>query len=71
MRVLGVAAVAAGLVVAAVTGALGQRPFGETPIEAGAMAPDFTLESSAGAKVSLRELRGDRNLVLVFYRSYS
>lgn len=33
----------------------------------GALAPDFTLADQNGAKVSLSEFRGDKNVVLVFY----
>ena len=52
---------------------------GETPdpmsgpdMQAGAqvgdMAPVFTLPSASGAEVSLESYRGDKNVVLVFYR---
>ena len=36
--------------------------------EVGDMAPVFTLPSASGAEVSLESYRGDKNVVLVFYR---
>lgn len=36
-------------------------------IEAGATAPDFTLESHLDAKVSLADFRGKKNVLLVSY----
>ena len=32
------------------------------------MAPDFTLESLDGTRISLSDFRGRKNVVLVFYR---
>lgn len=37
-------------------------------VEVGDEAPDFTLEDQQGEPVTLSELRGDRAVVLVFYR---
>ncbi len=36
-------------------------------IAEGKLAPDFTLESTAGKKVSLSDFRGKKNVVLYFY----
>ena len=38
-------------------------------VQVGQPAPDFTLEDSGGAPVTLSKLRG-RRVVLVFYRGY-
>jgi peroxiredoxin len=38
-----------------------------TQLKEGDMAPDFTLPSSAGGKVSLSEFRGKDNVVLAFF----
>lgn len=38
-----------------------------TPLRFGQLAPDFTLPSAGGAAVSLSELRGRSDVVLVFY----
>ena len=45
----------------------------EAPAEAdrvatGWSAPDFTLASSAGADHTLSQLRGEKNLLMVFFR---
>jgi thioredoxin-dependent peroxiredoxin len=37
------------------------------PISAGALAPPFDLESSAGRRITLDEFRGKQTLVLYFY----
>ena len=39
-------------------------------IQVGDAAPDFTLESLRGGPVTLSEFRGDRDVVLVFYRGH-
>jgi peroxiredoxin len=39
----------------------------KTPLKEGDMAPDFTLNSTAGGKVTLSELRGKFNVVLAFF----
>ena len=33
-------------------------------------APDFTLEAYSGDTLTLSDLRGDKNVVLVFYRGH-
>jgi len=39
----------------------------KTHLKEGDMAPDFTLNSTAGGKVTLSELRGKYNVVLAFF----
>ena len=39
-------------------------------VQAGQMAPDFTLASLAGPPVTLSDFRGEKNVVLVFYRGH-
>jgi hypothetical protein len=39
-------------------------------VQVGDAAPDFTLVSLAGPPVRLSDFRGDKNVVLVFYRGY-
>jgi peroxiredoxin len=39
----------------------------KTHLKEGDMAPDFTLPSSAGGKVTLSEFRGKSNVVLAFF----
>ncbi len=39
-------------------------------IKVGEPAPDFTLENLDGTRVTLSDLRGKKNVVLVFYRGY-
>ena len=38
-----------------------------TQLKVGDMAPDFTLNSTAGGKVTLSEFRGKSNVVLAFF----
>jgi len=38
-----------------------------TQLKEGDMAPDFTLPSTAGGKVTLSEFRGKFNVVLAFF----
>ena len=40
------------------------------PVAVGEMAPDFTLESHQGTKITLSEARAKSPVVLVFYRGY-
>ena len=40
----------------------------QTGAEVGDMAPTFTLPSASGSEVSLESYRGDKNVVLVYYR---
>ena len=39
-------------------------------VKVSALAPDFTLEKYGGGTVTLSQLRGAKNVVLVFYRGY-
>jgi len=39
-------------------------------VQVGATAPDFTLASLNGPPVTLSGLRGEKNVVLVFYRGH-
>jgi cytochrome oxidase Cu insertion factor (SCO1/SenC/PrrC family) len=41
-----------------------------SPIAVSEIAPDFTLESHRGTKVTLSEAREKSPVVLVFYRGY-
>lgn len=39
-------------------------------VQAGDVAPDFTLVSLDGPPVTLSDFRGEKNVVLVFYRGH-
>jgi hypothetical protein len=39
-------------------------------VAVGAPAPDFTLEAFIGSPVTLSAFRGNRNVILVFYRGH-
>ena len=39
-------------------------------VQMGQLAPDFTLASLAGPPVTLSDFRGEKNVVLVFYRGH-
>jgi outer membrane lipoprotein SlyB len=39
-------------------------------VQEGQMAPDFTRASLAGPTVTLSDFRGEKNVVLVFYRGH-
>ncbi len=39
-------------------------------VAVGDMAPDFSLRALSGDVIRLSELRGDKNVVLVFYRGH-
>lgn len=41
-----------------------------SPVAVGEMAPDFTLESHQGTRITLSEASGKSPVVLVFYRGY-
>ncbi len=43
---------------------------GKVGADVGTVAHTFTLPSTEGVDVSLESYRGDRNVVLVFYRAY-
>ena len=58
---------AAGLAVASCAFAQQQaKPLSST-LKVGDMAPDFTLPSTAGGKVTLSEFRGKKTVVLAFF----
>jgi cytochrome oxidase Cu insertion factor (SCO1/SenC/PrrC family) len=39
-------------------------------VKVGQAAPDFTLEDMTGRRISLSDFRGNKNVVLVFYRGH-
>jgi hypothetical protein len=39
-------------------------------IQVGDLAPDFSLASLGGPVITLSDFRGDKNVILVFYRGY-
>lgn len=39
----------------------------DSPLDVGAIAPDFTLKDQNGVDVTLSSFRGDKNVLLVFY----
>lgn len=39
-------------------------------VRAGMLAPDFTLESFAGPRVTLSQFRGRKTIILAFYRGH-
>ena len=45
-------------------------PHAPTPLRMGDRAPDFTLPDATGRPVSLADYRGEKPVVLVFYRGY-
>jgi hypothetical protein len=53
------------VVVAALLAPVGPRP--ARAVEVGEPAPDFTLASTAGGDISLRDFRGKRWVLLEFY----
>lgn len=78
-RSLLVAAVASSLLAAgaaAQQGQLGPKdglalpPTDTGRVAIGTQAPDFTLESLAGSRLALSDLRGSKTVVLVFYRGH-
>ena len=44
------------------------QPAANTAVEVGSVAPDFTLTDSDGGIHKLSDLRGRKNVVLVFFR---
>lgn len=62
------------LALPAIGAQLGPKDGAELPatdlerVRAGTIAPDFTLESSDGATISLSDAKGQQHVVLVFYR---
>jgi len=56
------------LLASTAAGALfGQANPPKTPLKVGDMAPDFTLQSTDGKKVTLSDFRGKKNVVLAFF----
>jgi hypothetical protein len=49
---------------------LGLPPADTGRVQVGALAPDFSLEAYRGDVVTLSDLRGRRDVVLVFYRGH-
>jgi peroxiredoxin len=45
----------------------GQQPGELAPLKVGDQAPDFTLGSSTGAKVTLADYKGKNPVVLAFF----
>ncbi len=52
------------------TDGAGLSPTDLERVAAGDPAPDFTLASLAGSPITLSDYRGERNVVLVFYRGH-
>ena len=48
----------------------GLAPVAHERVATGSPAPDFTLERSDGALVTLSDFRDERSVILVFYRGY-
>ena len=46
---------------------LGQQPGEPAPLKVGDQAPNFTLGSTAGGKVTLTDLKGKNPVVLAFF----
>jgi hypothetical protein len=46
------------------------RPTDLERVAVGDLAPDFSLRALSGEVLTLSELRGDKNTVLVFYRGH-
>jgi peroxiredoxin len=61
---------AATLTLSLATVASAAEPPRAQPVAVGDMAPDFTLQDASYKKVSLAASRGQRPVVLVFYRGY-
>jgi hypothetical protein len=49
---------------------VGLAPTDTGRVAVGAEAPDFTLESLGGPRVTLSQLRGSKHVILVFYRGH-
>ncbi len=58
---------AAALVFASSAVMLGQQVGNPAPLKVGDQAPNFTLSSTAGAKVTLSEFKGKNPVVLAFF----
>ena len=58
---------AAALMFASCAVMLGQQPGEPAPLKVGDEAPNFTLGSTAGAKVTLADFKGKNPVVLAFF----
>lgn len=58
---------AAALMFGSCTAMLGQQPGEPTPLKMGDTAPNFTLSSTTGAKVTLADYIGKNPVVLAFF----
>ena len=47
---------------------VGLKPTDLERVKVGVVAPDFTLESHDGKRISLSDYRGNKHVVLIFYR---
>jgi peroxiredoxin len=63
MRIL----LAAALIFASSAVIVGQQPGEPAPLKVGDEAPNFTLSSTAGAKVTLSDFKGKSPVVLAFF----
>jgi peroxiredoxin len=63
MRIL----VAAALMLASSAAMIGQQPGEPAPLKMGDEAPNFTLGSTAGTKVTLADFKGKNPVVLAFF----
>jgi len=44
--------------------------YDQVAVSVGDMAPNFSAEDESGTISKLSELRGEKNLILIFYRGY-
>ena len=58
---------AAALTLASCAVMLAQQPGDATPLKVGDVAPNFTLSSSMGGKVTLADFKGKSPVVLAFF----
>ena len=58
---------AAALTLASCVAMLAQQPGDATPLKVGDVAPNFTLSSTMGGKVTLADLKGKNPVVLAFF----
>lgn len=49
---------------------VGMAPTDTGRVTTGGTAPDFTLETLVGPPITLSQFRGQKNVVLVFYRGH-
>lgn len=49
---------------------LGLVPTDLERVTVGSLAPDFSLEDEKGNSITLSQFRGEKNVVLVFYRGH-